>query len=326
MHNGIYYQPYRGLFPDLCRKYNISINVRPYSQVSPANDMHPVLDFLSLSDPNLRNVLLGTILLSTSSSMMGTFALLKRKTLFSDAIAHAVLPGTCLAFWITGERNPTGLILGAFATGWLASLAIVKITTHSKIKQDTAIALVSSLSFGLGSFLLSILQHQSQTNQGGLKSLLLGSAATLLREDIVLLLGLSAAIIVTILLFFKEFTLISFDALFANSIGIPVKKLDFLFTTLLVLAIVIGIRAVGVVLMSAMLITPAATARFWTNKIQYIMIWSILIAIFASLGGSYISYTIPSMPTGPWIVLILSFVAYGSFAAAWFKRLFQKNG
>lgn len=283
-----------------------------------------IKDFLSFSDPNLRNVLLGTILLSTSSSMIGTFALLKRKTLISDAISHAVLPGTCIAFFLTGEKNSTWLILGAFITGWLASIAIGKITMHSKIKQDTAIAVVASVSFGIGSFLLSILQHSGQANQGGLKSFLLGSAATLLRADVVLLLLLSLAIILIILLFFKEFMVIAFDALFAKSIGIAVNKMDFLFTSLMVLAIVIGIRAVGVVLMSAMLITPATTARFWTNNIRYIMLFSILISLFSSLIGTFISYTVPSMPTGPWIVLIMSFIAYISFIISWCRRLCKK--
>jgi manganese/zinc/iron transport system permease protein len=257
--------------------------------------------------------------------MIGIFALLKRKTLITDAISHAVLPGTCLAFFLTGEKNSVWLIIGAFITGWLASIAINTITTQSKIKQDTAIAIIASLSFGFGSFLLSILQHSGQASQGGLKSFLLGSAATLLREDINLLLLLSLMIIVTLLLFFKEFMVIAFDRLFAKSIGMPVQKMDFIFTSLLVLAIVVGIRAVGVILMSAMLITPATTARFWTAKIAYIMLFSILISLFSSLTGTFISYIVPSMPTGPWIVLIMSLIAYCSFALSWCYRTFIQN-
>ena len=281
--------------------------------------------FFSLSDPNVRNVLLGTILLSTSSSMIGTFAFLKRKTLINDAIAHAVLPGTCLSFFITGDKSSIWLVIGAFITGWLASIMIYQITTHSKIKQDTAIAIVASVSFGLGSFLLSILQHSSQTNQGGLKTFLLGSAATLLHKDIISLLWLSLTIIIMVLLFFKEFMLIAFDRLFAKSIGIPVKKMDFLFTSLMVLAIIIGIRAVGVVLMSAMLITPATTARFWTAKITYIILFAMAISLVASITGTFISYIVPSMPTGPWIVLIMSIIAYLSFLLSWCYRALKKN-
>ena len=286
--------------------------------------MSAIQDFFSFSDPNLRNVLLGTILLSTSSAMIGTFALLKRKTLISDAIAHAVLPGSCLAFFLTGEKNSIWLIISAFITGWLASIAIDQITTHSKIKKDAAIAIVASVAFGLGSLLLSILQHSGQANQGGLKSFLLGSAATLLREDVLLLIYLSVIIIVMLCLFFKEFMLVAFDRLFAKSIGLPVKKIDFLFISLMVLAIVIGIRAVGVVLMSAMLITPATTARFWTAKIAYIMLFAALIALFSSLTGTFISYMVPSMPTGPWIILIMSLIAYGSFLIAWYCLVFKK--
>ncbi|WP_419241673.1 metal ABC transporter permease [Cardinium endosymbiont of Nabis limbatus] len=287
--------------------------------------MSAIQDFFSFSDPNVRNVLLGTILLSTSSAMIGVFALLKRKTLISDAVAHAVLPGTCLAFFLTGEKSSIWLIIAAFITGWLASMAIDAITAHSKIKQDAAIAIVASVAFGFGSFLLSMLQHSGQASQGGLKSFLLGSAATLLRADVVVLLWLSGIIILVLCLFFKEFMVIAFDRLFAKSIGLPVKRMDFLFTSLMVLAIVIGIRAVGVVLMSAMLITPATTARFWTANISYIMILAALIAFFSSLSGTFISYIIPSMPTGPWIVLIMSLTAYFSFLIAWAYRVFRKK-
>ncbi|WP_342265714.1 metal ABC transporter permease [Cardinium endosymbiont of Philonthus spinipes] len=287
--------------------------------------MSAIQDFFSFSDPNVRNVLLGTILLSTSSAMIGTFALLKRKTLISDAIAHGVLPGVCLAFFLTGEKSSIWLVISAFVTGWLASIAIDQITAHSKIKHDAAIAIVASVTFGLGSFLLSMLQHSGQASQGGLKSFLLGSAATLLREDVVVLLWLSCSIILILFLFFKEFMVIAFDRLFAKSIGLPVKKMDFLFTSLMVLDIVIGIRAVGVVLMSAMLITPATTARFWTAKMTYIMLFAALIAFFASLAGTFISYVIPSMPTGPWIVLIMSLIAYCSFLIAWYCRMAKKN-
>lgn len=276
--------------------------------------------FINLLDPNLHNVLLGTILLSISSSVMGTFAFLKRRTLINDAIAHAVLPGSCLAFCLKGEKNSICLVIGAFITGWLGSIAVTKITTHSKIKQDTAIALIASISFGFGSFLLSILQHSGQADQGGIKSFLLGSAATLLRKDVVLLFLLSLLIILTIFLFFKEFLLIAFDSLFAESIGIPVKKMDLLFTSLMVLAIIVGINLVGIVLMSAMLITPAAIARFWTGRVFFMIFWAVLVSIFSSFSGTYISYIIPSMPTGPWIVLIMSLIAYFSFFAAWLYR------
>lgn len=282
-------------------------------------------DFFYLSQPNVRNVLLGTILLSTSSAMIGTFALLKKKSLISDAVAHSVLPGTCLAFFFTGTKDSIWLIISAFITGWLASIAIDKIISDSKIKQDTAIATVGSVTFGVGTLLLSILQHTSQANQGGLKSLLLGSAATLLRADVVLLLWLSLMIILILCLFFKEFMITAFDPLFAKSIGIPVKKIDFLFTSLMVLAIVIGIRTVGVVLMSAMLLTPATTARFWSTNIVHIMLLAVLIALLSSLTGTYISYMIAAMPTGPWIVLIMSFIAYCSFCIARYVRICKKN-
>ena len=274
---------------------------------------HLFLDFFSLVDPNVRFVLLGVILLTTSSAMIGSFTLLQKKTLVSDAIAHAVLPGICLAFICTGTKNITYLTIGAFTTGWLASLCIDGITNNSKIKKDTAISLVLSISFGVGSLLLAILQNSGNAAQGGLKYYLYGSAATLVQEDVIALAILSLVIIITIILFFKEFKLIAFDKTFAVSIGLPVKQLEFLLTSLTVLAIVVGIRTVGLVLMAAMLITPPAAARFWTNNLNKMIVLATILAAISGILGTFLSYTAPSMPTGPWIVIIISFTAYFSF-------------
>ena len=282
-------------------------------------------DFLSLADPNVKFVLLGTILLTISSAMIGSFTLLQQKTLVSDAIAHAVLPGICLAFMITGTKHLTFLTIGAFITGWMASLCIDGITYHSKIKKDTAIALVLSVYFGVGSLLLTIIQSAGNAVQGGLKYFLLGSAATLVPEDIIVLALLSIVVIITIIVFFKEFKLISFDKTFALSIGLPVKRLEFLLTSLTVLAIIVGIRTVGIVLMSAMLITPPAAAHFWTHHLNK-MIWlAAILAAISGVVGTFISYMAPAMPTGPWIVIIISFIAYLSFIFFPYKREFFPN-
>ena len=220
------------------------------------------LEFFTLSDPNIRYVVLGTMLLTSSAAIVGTFALLKKKALLGDATAHAAFPGICIAFMLTGTKHPVALAIGAFATGWLALLVIDILIKHSKIKEDIATALVLSVTFGVGTLLLSIIQNSSNAAQLGLNNYVFGKAAALLSEDLLILGILSIAILLTVVTFFKEFTLIAFDKAFAESIHLRVTLLEFVFTSLIVLAIVIGIRAVGIVLMAAMLITPAAAARF----------------------------------------------------------------
>lgn len=287
--------------------------------------MQILLDFLSLADPNVRYVVLGTLLLTSSSAMVGSFTLLKKKALVGDAIAHAIFPGVCIAFMLTENKHPIHLTLGAFATSWLSLYLIDSIPTHTKIKKDTAIALVLSMTFGLGTLLLSIIQGSGNAAQVGLSNFLFGNAAALLGDDLLILVLLSLLIIATLIVCFKEFTLIAFDKAFAQAIGLPVRHLEALFTSLTVLALVVGIRAVGIVLMASMLITPAAAARFWTDRLSKMVLLSAILGMLASIVGSFTSYISPGMPTGPCIVLAITLIAYSSFLLAPRRGLLAKR-
>ena len=278
--------------------------------------MDSFLQFFSFSDPNVRFVVIGSILITASSAIVGSFTLLKKKALVGDAVAHAVLPGVCLSFLLYGEKNPVILIIGAFVTGWLALVLIDFITTQSKIKEDTAIGLILSVFFGIGIFLLTIIQKSGNAAQSGLDSFLFGQAASLVGADVFSFSIVALILLVTVLLFFKEFTLLSFDSEFASTIGLPVLTLELILTTLTVLAVVVGIQAVGVVLMAAMLITPAAAARFWTENIKVMISMAALFGALSGVIGAYISFVAPAMPTGPWIVIVVSTIALFSFFMA----------
>ena len=278
--------------------------------------MDQLIDFLSFKDPNIRYVVIGSVLLTASSALVGTFTFLKKKALVGDAIAHAVLPGVCLAFILAGNKNPIALIVGAFITGWLSLVLIDLVTSRSKIKEDTAIGLMLSVFFGIGILLLTIIQKSGSAAQTGLDQFLFGKAAALIGQDLIAFSALSTILIISIFLLFKEFSLLAFDSDFAASIGFPVRVLELTLTTLTVLAVVVGIRAVGVVLMAAMLITPAAAARFWTNKVSNMLLIAAVFGAFSGFTGAYISYIAPSMPTGPWIVVVISTVAFISFFLA----------
>lgn len=278
--------------------------------------MKHLIDFITLSDPNTRFVVLGVMLMSIGTSVLGCFTFLRKKALIGDAIAHAVLPGVCLAFILSGEKNPIILILGAFATGWLSVLSVDFIKKNSRLKEDSAIGLVLSVFFGVGILLLTYIQHSGNAAQSGLDSFIFGKAASLVSTDVYIFGSLAVLLIVVVFFLYKEFTLISFDEHFAVSIGFPVKWLEVILTTLTVLAVVIGIQAIGVVLMAAMLITPAAAARFWTNKLPLMILLASLFAVIAGVGGAYVSYNTSGMPTGPWIVMFISLMAILSFLFA----------
>jgi manganese/zinc/iron transport system permease protein len=286
--------------------------------------MKELIEFLSFEDANVRYVVFGAMLLAASSAVVGSFSFLRKKSLSGDAVAHAVLPGVCLAFMLTGTKNPFALIIGAFLTGWLSLVSIDFITSKTKIKEDTAIGLVLSVFFGVGILLLTAIQHAGNAEQSGLESFLFGKAAALVGEDLLVFIALSIVLLVTVLVFFKELTLIAFDENFAKVIGYPVRGLELLLTTLTVLAVVVGIQAVGVVLMAAMLITPAAAARFWTDRLGVMISIAAFLGALAALVGAFISYLYENMPTGPCIVLVLSLLAIASFLFAPQKGIVAK--
>ncbi|WP_181305390.1 metal ABC transporter permease [Rufibacter sp. XAAS-G3-1] len=286
--------------------------------------MSTLWDFLSMSDANVRYVTIGSVLLAASSAVVGCFTVLRKRALVGDAVAHAVLPGVCLAFMLTGEKNPLILLLGSFLTGWLSLVVIDVITAKSRIKEDTAIGLVLSVFFGIGILLLTSIQHSGNENQSGLDKFLFGSAAALVGQDLITFGAVAVLLLLSVLLLYKEFKLLSFDLAYARTIGLPVRGLELLLTTLTVLAVVVGIQSVGVVLMSAMLITPAAAARFWTDRLGIMIVLAAVMSAFCGVAGAFVSFTAPAMPTGPWIVMLLSLLAIFSFILAPKKGLLAR--
>ncbi|MHA7101195.1 manganese/zinc/iron transport system permease protein [Roseivirga pacifica] len=278
--------------------------------------METLKEFFSFQDPSIIAVTVGAILLSSSSAVVGTFTFLKKKALVGDAVAHSVLPGICLAFILSGTKNPIYLIIGAFVTGWLSLVIIDHISKKSKLKEDTAIALILSVFFGIGILMLTNIQHSGNAAQTGLDSFLFGKAAALVGNDLIVFGIVAVVLIATVIFFFKELKLMAFDQDYAEAIGLPVKGLELLLTSLTVLAVVTGIQAVGVVLMAAMLITPAAAARFWTNDTRVMTLLAAILGGFSGLSGAFVSYAAPAMPTGPWIVMIISAIALISFFVA----------
>lgn len=286
--------------------------------------MDVLLDFFSFQDPNVRWVSIGCILLGIGASINGTFIFLRKQSLIGDAVAHAILPGICIAFLFSGTKNPLILSLGALVTGWFSIFCINWISKNTKIKEDGAIAIVLSVFFAVGIMLLTHIQQTGMGNQSGLDTFLFGKAAAMDKFDVIVFACISLLIISVVLLLKKEFSLIAFDPSFSRSIGKPRNFLDNALNTLTILSIVTGIQAVGVVLMAALLITPPAAARFWTNKLNTMLLLSAMLGSIAGISGAFVSYAAPNMPTGPWIVMVISLIAIFSFIFAPKKGVFFK--
>lgn len=255
-----------------------------------------------------RNVLLGATLLGITGGVMGCFTLLRRQSLLGDALAHAALPGICLAFLITGSKSPLPLFMGALVAGLLGALMILATVRWSRVKEDSAMGIVLSVFFGLGIVLLTYIQKLPTGNQSGLDKFLFGQAATLVEEDVRVMAVLSALVLGMLALFYKEFKMLAFDREFGASLGYPMRGLEILLTLLLVTVVVVGLQTVGVVLLVATLVTPAAAARQWTDRLGLMLVISAAVGAGAGVVGALASASVARLPTGPVIVLISSVV------------------
>lgn len=259
-----------------------------------------------LFDYTLRTVALGSAVLGIVSGALGSYAVLRKQSLLGDAMSHAALPGIAIAFLLTGSKQSLVLIIGAAIAGWIGTLFIMSIVRSTRIKFDTALGLVLSVFFGFGLVLLTIIQKRPDATQAGLDKFLFGQAAALLERDVITMGILGAIAILTMMVFWKEFKLLSFDADFGATLGFPMRILDVLLTTLIVIAIVLGLQTVGVVLMSAMIVAPAAAARQWTDHLGTMVFLSSLFGALAGIVGALLSSSIARLPTGPTIVLCIS--------------------
>ena len=245
--------------------------------------------------------------------MLGSFAVLRKQSLLGDAISHAALPGIAISFLITGAKDSNTLLLGALVSGLIGTFWIRGIVTKTHLKSDTALGLILSLFFGFGMLLLTFIQKQPNANQAGLDKYLFGQAATLVESDVWMMAMVTGICLVVVLLFWKEFKILLFDKDFAKALGFNTKAIDIIITSFIVLAIVLGLQTVGVVLMSAMLLAPAAAARQWTNSLSTMVFLAAIFGAISGVLGTAISASENNLSTGPVIVLIAAVFVFISF-------------
>lgn len=274
-----------------------------------------IIEYINLvfSDYTLRTITLGTAILGALTGMLGSFAVLRKQSLLGDAISHAALPGIALAFLITGSKDSNILLIGALISGLIGTFWIHGITRRTHLKSDTALGLILSIFFGFGILLLTYIQKLPDANQAGLDKYLFGQAATLVESDVWLMALVAGLCLLVLLLFWKEFKILLFDRDYAQTLGLNTNFIDVLITTFIVLAIVLGLQIVGVILMSAMLLAPAAAARQWTNSLRMMVFLAAVFGASAGVFGTAISATENNLSTGPVIVLVASIFVLVSF-------------
>ena len=247
----------------------------------------------------------GTALLGAVSGSLGSFAVLRKQSLLGDTIAHASLPGICLLFLMTQTQSTFSLLIGGIVAGWIGTLLVITIINKTRLKEDAALGIILSVFFGFGMVLMTIIQRLPQVNQVGLDHFLFGNASTLLQEDLINMIGFGSLALFLLILFWKEFKLLSFDPDYLISIGYPKKRIEILLTSLIVIGIIIGLQTVGVILMSAMIISPAAAARQWTNSLEKMVALAAFFGMISGVSGALISSSVNNLPTGPTIVCIM---------------------
>lgn len=264
---------------------------------------------LSLQDYNTRIVLLGATLLGIAAGTIGSFTLLRRRALMGDALSHATLPGIGIAFLValavgSTEKSLPWLLCGAALSGIVGMLGILFIRSATRLKEDAALGIVLSVFFGGGIAILGIIQQLPEGHAAGLESFIYGKTASMVATDAWLIgvAGLAATLVS--ILFFKELKLLCFDEKYAASCGFPILTLDLMLMALVTIVTIIGLQAVGLILMIALMVIPASAARFWTEKMTTMTWFSGLLGGLSCLVGAALSAVVSRLPSGAVIVLV----------------------
>lgn len=259
-----------------------------------------------LMSHNAQWVIFSTLILGIASGMMGCLSYWKRQSLMSDALSHAALPGVVVGFALIGVKSLPMMMAGAAISAVIAAFLIQWIRTSTRIKEDTAMGIILSVFFGFGIMLLTMVNRMPGGNQSGLDSFIFGQAASMVRKDVYTMLMLAALVILVLFIGFKEWKLFLFDPDFARGLGLSGRLMNGIYLTVLVLVIITGIQVVGVILMSALLIIPAVSARYWTQSFKWMVILSALFGGGAGMIGTIISTMGQGWPTGPFIIVTSS--------------------
>ena len=290
-----------------------SAHAAKIADLSETNLFDQAIRFFTFQDPSVRYALLGSMLLGVTCGLLGGFIVVRKMALVGDALSHAVLPGVALGFLWNMSKDPLAIFVGATVAGLLGTVVVRLITETTRLKEDTALGLVLATFFAVGICLLTMIQRLPTGNKSGIDKFLFGQAAAISAADVRLMAIVTAFTVVVVFVFYKEFLVTSFDPAFAQAAGFPAQVIHYGLMMLLAFAIVIALQAVGVVLVSAMLITPAASAYLLTDRLHRLLWLSAGFGLFAGALGSFVSFLGPNLPTGPFMVLATTVVFIAAF-------------
>jgi manganese/iron transport system permease protein len=247
--------------------------------------------------PLLARSMEAAILVGIASGVMGTFVVVRGMAFFGDALAHSILPGVAWMYQRSNGKTDQ-LFWGGLIAGIFSALGIGFLTRHEKIREDTAIGIVFAASFALGIAMISRIDNYA----GDLTHILFGQILGVSRSDLRLIFAFTVAVLVIVALFYKEFMIISFDPTLARTLRLPAEVLRLMLLLLIAVTIVVSLQTVGIALMVALLVTPAATANLMSKRLLPMMLIAAVIGAASSVIGFYISYH-ADVATGPAIVL-----------------------
>lgn len=288
-----------------------------------------VLRFFTFSDSSLRLALIGCILLGLNCGLLGGFIVVRRMSLVGDTLSHAVLPGIALGFLWNMTKDPVAILIGATLVGGLSMLTVSAITRTTRLKEDAAMGLVLSSFYAIGVCLIGMIQKLPTGNKSGIDKFLFGQAAALNGSDITLMAVTAGVTLLFVIVGYRGLLTLSFHRAFGETLGIPVGLLHHAMMLLTAFAVVTAMQAVGVVLVSAMLIIPPATACLLTDRMHRVLLLSALLGIGTAALGAFFSFLGNNLPTGPFMVLAGAAVFTVAFLFSpkqgWITRLWRQR-
>jgi len=287
--------------------------------------MNGLLEFFiePLNYTFIQRGLLALVLVGGISAVIGCFVVVRGLSFFGDALAHTVLPGVALSYTASGGTVGSNLFIGGLISGVISALVIAFLTRNERLKEDTAVGLVFVTMFALG---IAIISTQGSYSID-LAHILFGSINGISPGDLQIMAVMGGAILLVIAIFYKQFIIISFDLSLAHTLKLPVEFLRVLLLILIAVTIVASLQAVGIALMLALLIIPAATARLLVQRMHSMILVAAITGVLSGIAGFYLAYH-QDIPSGAAIVLTMSALfglVYVAKSVVLWNHRWQKN-
>lgn len=246
----------------------------------------------------MQRALMAAVLVGIICPVVGSYMILRGMSFFGDALSHSILPGIVIAYLLS-----LSLLLGALIAGLIAALAIGFISQRGRVQEDTAIGIVFAGAFALGVALISTVQGYTVD----LTHILFGDVLGVTTSSLWWTFGLGMIVLAVVVIFYKELLILTFDPTLAMVLRLPTRSLRYMLLMLIAVTIVISLQTVGIALMIAMLVTPAASAQLLTRRLPAMMAVGALIGVFSNVSGLYISYYL-NIAAGPAMVLVSTLI------------------